>query len=257
MRLFKRSVPSIPAWRLLRSQPPAFQAYGWLQVYELHDCRRAKLDVAAFEDLCVLKQRVSDFQFPVRRLRAFPDGSARPPSVPELRSASWAVVLESGGRQVRTVSYPLVGPVKTINRAELRASLEAVRLGSSETCPDSKYVISSWLRREGAPALVPNGDLLELLWRLTSAHFFAVRKVTGHCTDDSQPAIDTSFNNRADAAAKAANRRAFAHAAWVRAARHAEILSMWKFIAAARRTYLNCRGSLPFWVPGLARRKRL
>ena len=60
-----------------------------------------------------------------------------------------------------------------------------------------------------------------------------------HCTDDSQPATDTSLNNCADAAAKAANTRAFAYAAWVRAVRHAEILSMWKFIAAARRAYLK------------------
>ena len=140
----------------------------------MHDCHRAKIDVAAFEDLCVFKQRVSDFQFPVRRLRAFPDGSARPrpPSVPALRSASWAVVLKSGYWPVRSVAYPLVDPVPTINRAELRASLEAVLRGSSETCPDSKYVISNWLRRERAPALVPSGDLLELLSRLTPAHFF-------------------------------------------------------------------------------------
>ena len=91
----------------------------------------------------------------------------------------------------------------------------------------------------GAPALVPNGDLLDLLWRLTSAHSFPVRKVKAHCTDDSQPAIDTPFNNSADVAAKAANRRSFAHPAWVRAIRQAEILSMWKFIAAARRAYLK------------------
>ena len=227
------------AWRMLASAPPAFQAYGWLQVPRCLDLRSADRDCSADAELQRLKQRVQNFQFSPDRCSAYTDGSAKPPSIPALRTASCAVVLVHEDSIVRQVAFPLIGPIQTINRAELRSALEAVLLSSIEVCSDSSYVVGNWTPSGALPAMIPNGDLLGLLWHLTSAHHVPVRKVKAHCGSEVQPARDTRFNNAADMAAKAANVRRFAQSAFFEAMKNSKVLCMWTFISSARRAYLQ------------------
>ena len=224
---------------MLASEPPAFQAYGWLQVPRCLDLRSADKDCSADAELQRLKQRVQNFQFSPDRCSAYTDGSAKPPSIPALRTASCAVVLVHEDSIVRQVAFPLIGPIQTINRAELRSALEAVLLSSIEVCSDSSYVVGNWTPSGSLPALIPNGDLLGLLWHLTSAHQVPVRKVKAHCESEVQPARDTRFNNAADRAAKAANVRRFAQSVFFEVMRNSKVLCMWSFISSARHVYLQ------------------
>ena len=237
------------ALQLLSRQSPPFRHYGWLQVYPTADAASARVDVQADVDLQRLQNRVAEFCAcpPNSRLLAYTDGSAAPPSVPALRHASWAVILCKGPGSREVVTSQLIGPLQTVNRAELRAVIEAILLGADTVCTDSAYVIR--LAREAtcqvSASRLANGDLVELFWRLLRRCTCTLRKVASHGKDPAQSLGDTAGNDAADAAAKGACPAVKWLDVYRRALKHDQVITMWSYMARCRTAYLAALPAKP------------